>query len=192
MKEKGKWNIGNIWKDNKMPIEVRKKISEKAKERYKTRDAWNKNKNRKWTKEERRYISEGKKEAYKEHPELLKKMSRITSDRWKNPEYRELVDRKCTEFWQNHPNLKKEYSIKFKKYYRTHPEALKELLSYGEKSTKHYLKTKQNFKVKSKGEKEIADFLHKNKILSLYESIPPHSKKPSAYLTFTFQHSTFS
>src|SRR3989344_1081883 len=136
MKEKGKWNIGNIWKDNKMPIEVRKKISEKAKERYKTRDGW------------------------------------------KNPEYRELVDRKCTEFWQNHPNLKKEYSIKFKKYYRTHPEALKELLSYGEKSTKHYLKTKQNFKVKSKGEKEIADFLHKNKILSLYESIPPHSKKP--------------
>ncbi len=193
MKKRGesrkKWNIGDIWK-NGMPPAIRKKISERAKERYKTKSIWNKN--RKWTKEERKRISEGKRRAYREHPEVLKKMSKSMKEKWKNPEFRRLVDRKCTEFWRNHPSLKKEYSIKFKKYYKTHPEALKDLLSYGGKSTKHYLKTKQNFKVKSKGEKAIANFLHKNKIICLYESIPLLFKEliciPDFYLP---QYNTF-
>lgn len=182
-----KWSIANLWKGKSMPPAIRKKISERAKERYKKREIWNKN--RKWTKEERKNISEGKKAAFKKNPELLKKMSRITKERWKNPEFlrkmskiskerwknpelRKLVDRKCTEFWKSHPNLKKQYSIKFKQYYRTHPEALKALLNYGKKPTEPHLKTKQGFKVRSKGEQEIANFLCKNKILCLYESIP--------------------
>lgn len=166
---KKRWNIGSMWKKG-MPAEIRKKISERAKDRYKTRTIWNKRK--KWSREVRKKISEGKKAAFKKNPLLLKKMSKITKERWKNPEFRKLVDRKCTEFWRNHPYLKKAYSIKFKQYYKTHPEALKELLSYGEKSTKHYLKTRQHFKVKSKGEKQIADFLYENRIPSLYEAIP--------------------
>ena len=158
-----------MWKKG-MPAEIRKKISEKAKKRYETREIWNKCK--KWSKEVRKRISEGKKKAFQKNPELLKKMSRISKERWKNPAFRKLIDRKCTEFWRNHPYLKKKYSRKFRGYYKTHPEALKALLSYGQKSTKHYLKTKQNFKVKSRGERRIANFLHDNRILCLYESIP--------------------
>jgi len=169
MTDKKKWNIGSMWKKG-MPPSIKKKISERAKERYKTREIWNKG--RKWSKETRKNISEGKKRAFRQHPELLKKMSRITKERWKNPKFRRLVDRKCTEFWRNHPNLKKEYSIKFRNYFRTHPKALKELLNYGKKSTAHYLKTKQGFSVKSKGEKAIADFLYKNSISYSYEAKP--------------------
>lgn len=167
---KKKWSIANLWKGKKMPASIRKKISERAKERYKTRAIWNKN--RKWTKVERMHISEGKKRAFQKKPEILRKMSESMKERWKNPKFRHLVDKKCTEFWQNHPNLKKQYSIKFKRYYRAHPDALKALLSYGKKSAEHYLKTKQKFKVKSRGEKTIADFLWLKKVLCLYESLP--------------------
>lgn len=70
-KARKKWDIGKMWK-NGMPLSIRKKISERARERYKTRAIWNKN--RKWTKGERRHISEGKKRAFRQKPELLKKI----------------------------------------------------------------------------------------------------------------------
>lgn len=164
-KAKGKWNIGNIWK-NGMPPAIKKKISERAKERYKTRTIWNKN--RKWSKAVRLKISK----ARKRNPNLVRQMTLISRARFNNPNFHKLLDRKCTEFWRNHPNLKKEYSIKFRQYYKTHPEALKDLLSYGEKSKSHYLKTKQGFRVKSRGERQIANFLWLAKIICLYESIP--------------------
>jgi hypothetical protein len=61
-------------------------------------------------------------------------------------------------------------SIKAKNLFIKHPEKFRKFLKYGNNPASPRFRTKQGFKVRSRGEQEIANFLFKNKINSQYES----------------------
>jgi len=149
---------------------TKKEHSRKLKLYYKTHKIWNEGKS--LSKATKKKISLAKKKSFSQHPELRKKIGRISKERWENKSYKKRVSRKVKEFWRNHPNLKKEYSIKFTIYYKTHPEALKDLLRYSKKPITPSLKTISGIKVRSKGELLIANTLTKRKIPFSYEKIP--------------------
>ena len=75
-----------------------------------------------------------------------------------------------TRWWHEHPNIRKERSIKAKKFFMEHPDKFKNFMKHGSNSNKLHLKTKQGFLVRSKGEKKIANFIFENKIKSSYEN----------------------
>ena len=87
----------------------------------------------------------------------------------KNPEVIQKIDRAVTKWWKEHPNIRKERSEAIKNLFITNPERFKKFMRYGNNSFIPKFKTKQNFLVRSHGEKQIADFLFDNKINALYE-----------------------
>jgi hypothetical protein len=90
---------------------------------------------------------------YKEHPLLVSQ-----------------IDRTMTKWWREHPNIKKEMSIRAKNLFISNPDKFKKFLRYGKNPASPRFHTKQGFKVRSNGEKVIANFLFKNKIKSQYEA----------------------
>jgi len=108
---------------------------------------------------------------YNSNPANRKKMSELKKKQYQqNPGLIEKIDRTMTEWWHEHPNIKKERSIAIKNLFIKYPERFKKFLKYGKNPITLYLKTKQGFVVKSKGEQQIANFLFENKIKSLYEA----------------------
>ncbi len=114
-----------------------------------------KKRGRKQTEITRKRISSSLKKYFQKHPEFIKQMDRIT-----------------TKWWKEHPNIRKERSIKIKKLFIKHPEKFRKFLRYGGNPSLPRFKTKQKFLVRSRGEQKIANFLHDNKIKSLYEAKP--------------------
>ena len=106
--------------------------------------------------------------AYR-NPEYRRKLSRIKKEFYKNPEERRKIDRIITEYYKDHPNMKKEQAQKAINYFKNNPKAFQKFLNAGKNPLRKHLKTKQGEKVRSKGEKAIADYLYKNKIPYKYE-----------------------
>ncbi len=100
-------------------------------------------------------LSDSKKKYYKTHPNAIKEM-----------------DRAMTSWWHSHPNIKKQRSKQIKSLFLRNPEKFKKFLSYGSNPSLPRFRTKQGFKVRSRGEQTIANFLHDNKIKSSYETHP--------------------
>ena len=108
---------------------------------------------------------------YYSNPKAREKVSRRVKKYWHtHPKFAKEIDRKITEWWKEHPNIKEERSTTLKNLFMKNPNKLKNFLKYGKNPNKLRFKTKQKFLVRSKGEKQIADFLYKNKISSSYES----------------------
>lgn len=108
--------------------------------------------------------------AYKSR-KLRKKISEAMKREWKNPAYAKLIDKKVTEWWENHPNIRKKRSDEIKRFFQNNQDKFESKFLNGKvNSSKLKYKTRQGFKVRSKCEKQIADFLHKNKIQCKYEA----------------------
>lgn len=165
-KEKIRKAVSRFWKNNP---ERRKLAAEKRNRVIRT-------------KKFRKMMSLLKKKQFLKNPEIAQKISKGKKQAFrKNPELRKKIDKIMTAWWKSHPQAKKSLSKKMKLFYLTHPLALKEFLKHGKNPLKPHLKTKQGFIVRSKGEKEIANFLHEHKIPSLYEAISLFiTKKPYA------------
>lgn len=105
-----------------------------------------------------------------ENPEYGKKLSRIKKEFFKNINKRKLIDRVISKWWREHPGIKKIYSEKAKEYFRKNPKAFEKFLKAGKNPLKKHIRTRQGEKVRSQGEKQIADWLYKNNISYEYES----------------------
>lgn len=137
----------------------RKKISKTIKKYIKTHPEFMKKTLQTWKKYAKTHPKENKKRIAK-----IKKV-------WKNPEYAKLIDRKVTAWWKEHPNIKEERSRELREFFISNPEEFKKKFMNGKNNPfKPHIKTKQRFKVRSNGEKEIADFLKEHKIVCSYES----------------------
>lgn len=110
-------------------------------------------------------------QAYK-NPELRKRISRIINAKYKaNPEIAKEIDKKVTAWWREHPNIRKERSKELREFFISHPEEFKKKFMNGKNNPfMPHIKTKQGFKVRSLGEKKIADFLFEKGIECSYES----------------------
>jgi hypothetical protein len=107
------------------------------------------------------------------NPLERKRWSRIMKEYCKrNPQFVRKVDRSITKWWREHRNVKKEMSIRAKNLFISNPEKFKKFIKYGNNPASPRFKTRQGFKVRSRGEQEIANFLFKNKIQSQYETKP--------------------
>ncbi len=108
----------------------------------------------------------------KEHPKANKKrIAKIKAFWKKNPEYAKLVDSRVTVWWKEHPNIKEERSRELREFFINNPEEFKKKFMNGKNNPfKPHIKTKQRFKVRSNGEKKIADFLKEHKIVCSYET----------------------
>ena len=147
---------------------IKKAQYESLKERKKTGRALSK-----WWKEHpeiRTEYSRRKKEYFIQHPEERKNISKIMKIIMASPSARKNIDRKLTELWKNHPYLKEQKSKEVTNYYLKNPLAVKDLMNYSKKSTKHHIRTKSGYLVMSKGEKIISDFLFDHHIEAEYES----------------------
>lgn len=109
--------------------------------------------------------------AYK-NPALKKKISiAVRKTYQKNPEIARLIDRKVTEWWREHPNIRRERSIEMKRFFLENPEEFKKkLMNTKSNPFRQHIKTRQGFRVRSLGEKKIADFLFSKGIECSYES----------------------
>lgn len=128
---------------------------------------------RRYMKEHPEYIGkirEARLEYFRKNPLARKRISIAAKRIMSNPAARKRLDRKLTEFWRNHPMLRKKKQIETKKYFLTHSLALKKLLEYSKKPLRPHLRTKQGFIVRSAGEKMIADWLFSHDIKAGYES----------------------
>ncbi|MFH1308107.1 MAG: hypothetical protein ABIH72_04600 [archaeon] len=110
-------------------------------------------------------ISKGLKRAYKEG-----RLISPTKGKHLSPSHKAKLDKIMTQWWRDHPNVRKQKSQEMKKYYAEHPEAWKKFLSGGRNFNELKQKTKFKFKVRSKGEQQIANFLYDRKIKASYES----------------------
>jgi len=125
---------------------------------------------KKCTKEQKEKISKSKKK-YFSNPLARKKHSIAMRKRYvEHPLLAKQIDRTMTKWWREHPNVKKEMSIRAKTLFIKHPEKFKKFIKYGNNPASLRFKTKQGFKVRSRGEQKIANFLFDNKINSQYES----------------------
>jgi len=112
------------------------------------------------------------KKYYKDHPEARKRISQVKKAQFiKNPKLAREIDKRVTEWWKDNPQARKRHSKRIRQFFINNPEAFREFMKHGKNPLKPHLKTSQGFIVRSKGEKQIANFLEKNKIPSLYESI---------------------
>ncbi len=110
---------------------------------------------------------------YYSNPEARKRASKIRKDFYKKyPEAVKEMDKIITDWWHNHPNIKKERGMKVKALFMKHPEKFKAFIKYKNNPSNPKFRTKQGFKVRSRGEQQIANFLHDNKIKSSYETKP--------------------
>ena len=125
---------------------------------------------RKHTKESKEKLSKSMKK-YFSNPIARKKQSKIMRKRYiEHPSLAQQIDRTMTKWWREHPNVKKEMSIRAKNLFIKNPEKFKKFIKYGNNPASPRFKTRQGFKVRSRGEQQVADFLFKNKISSQYES----------------------
>ena len=122
-------------------------------------------KGRKHTEEERKEVSKSVKK-YFSNPASRKKHSIAM----RNPEVVRKIDRARTKWWREHPNIKEETSIRVKNLFMKHPEKFKKFLKYGSNPNSLRFRTKQGFLVRSRGEQDIANFLHDNNLVAQYES----------------------
>lgn len=163
------WNKGkktgySYWKGKKLPKETKLKISKSKKAFYRKHP------------EVAKLIAEKRSLFFKTHPEAnelrKKRVSATLKKMYKeNPKLAKLIDKAVTEWWRNHPNIRKERSIAMKQFFLAHPYDFRKKFMNGKRNPfKAKIKTKQGFKVRSKGEKKIADFLFKHKINCKYES----------------------
>ncbi|MFH1307762.1 MAG: hypothetical protein ABIH72_02835 [archaeon] len=148
-----RYNIGLYWKGKKQPLEVRKKNSKSLKKAYKEG--------------RHKKVWEGK-HFSKEHKEKLRKSNIKT---WQDEKLRQKVDKIMTDWWKEHPHIKKARSEQLKKYYKENPKAFKEFMEGGKNSSQLTRKTKFSWKVRSIGEQKIANFLYERKIKAEYEKI---------------------
>ena len=130
--------------------------------------------------------NEAIRKAYKSR-KLRKKISEAMKKKWQDKDFARLIDKKVTEWWHNHPNVRKERSEKVKQFFLTHQEAFKSSFMNGKGNLfKPKYKTPQGFKVRSKCERQIAVFLHQNNIKCEYESkvlnLEGHICVPDFYL----------
>lgn len=148
------FNIGKFWKNKRQPESVRKKNSESLKLAYKTG--------------RHKKVWKGK-HFSQEHKRKLR-ISNIKT--WSNPELRErqaeIQGRILIDWWKQHSNISKSGFMKLRKYYRNNPIAWREFLKGGKNPYRLNIRSKLGV-VRSKGEKQIADYLYENKISSSYE-----------------------
>jgi hypothetical protein len=166
------WPKGKTY-SNKHSNKTKKRISDSLKEYYRknpSQSARNRN------------IVKAVTRWWEEHPEAKKSLSRTKKKRYRtNPEIKKKIDKAMTEWWKEHQNIKKQRSEQFKKFFLKNPDKFKKFLNAGKNPLKKHIKTEQGFKVRSKGEKQIANFLYNNSIPCLYESISlPITTKPFA------------
>ncbi len=102
-------------------------------------------------------ISASLKRYYKQNPVQLQRARKI--------------DKAVTDWWKEHPSARKRHSQRIKNFFIKNPGAFEEFLKHGKNPLRRHLKTPQGFLVRSNGEKQIAEFLYRNKIPCLYESI---------------------
>ncbi|MFH1248938.1 MAG: hypothetical protein V1660_02195 [archaeon] len=108
---------------------------------------------------------------YKNDKKLIKRISFKLKEKWKDPTYANLVDSRVTAWWREHPNMKKERAEEAREYFLAHPEDFREkFLNAKSNPFKCHIMTRQGFKVRSKGEKKIADYLFEKGIECEYES----------------------
>jgi hypothetical protein len=151
---KKSFDIGKYWLGRKQPASVRlkrsiavKKLIQEGKFRI-----WNKGK----------HLSA-------EHKRKLR-LSNLKA--YENMALRGRIDRQITRWWREHPNIRRINSEKMKKELARHPDALRKFMENRKNPFAARIKTKNGLKVRSKGEKEIADFLFENKIKVFYEAKP--------------------
>ncbi len=129
-------------------------------------------KGRKLTKRQKEKLSKSMKKYYS-NPLSRKKHSEVMRKRYiEHPQLAKQIDRTMTKWWREHRNVKKEMSIRAKNLFMKNPEKFKKFIKYGNNPASPRFRTKQGFKVRSRGEQEIANFLFKNKISCQYESNP--------------------
>ena len=139
------------------------------------------------------------KRYWKEHPEKLRQNLNKTVYLWnKNPVLRAKINKKISvagklrfqnvderirmskavkEYCQNHPELKPVWRKRFLNYFLKDFEARKNLLKNQKNPFDRDIRTSSGYLVRSKGEKQIADFLYENKINFEYEKQPLLIKK---------------
>jgi hypothetical protein len=127
-------------------------------------------KGKKCTKEQKEKISKSKKKFFS-NPLARRRWSRLMRKRYKeHPQLAKQIDRVMTKWWCEHPNIKEKMSIRAKNLFINNPDKFKKFLKYGKNPALPRFKTKQGFLVRSRGEQQIANFLHTNKIQSQYEA----------------------
>ena len=166
---KKKYNIGNFWKGKKQPLSVVKKKSAAIKKLYASGKwkPWNTGK--KWTLKVRKKIKASSIKTWSDK-KLRKRHSLLKKKQYKLYDLEKKIDRTLTNWWKEHPNIKKEYSERMKKYYAKNPALFEKFMSGGRNFSKLLHRTKFGYKVRSKSEKKVADYLFDNKINALYES----------------------
>jgi hypothetical protein len=118
--------------------------------------------------------------------EYREKQSKISRERYSNPKeiekarklwtmqkkekLRKKIDIAVTKWWKEHPHVRKKYSDRLKNYFIKNPKDFADKFYNGKNNPFcPHIKTKLGL-VRSKGEKQIADFLVKNKIKAEYEA----------------------
>ncbi|PIU76154.1 hypothetical protein COS75_00495 [Candidatus Pacearchaeota archaeon CG06_land_8_20_14_3_00_35_12] len=151
-KKKKRFDIGKFWKGRKQPAKTRMKRSRAIKKMLKAGKfkIWNKGK----------HLSA-------RHKEKLR-ISNLKT--YESMILRQKIDRIMTAWWREHPNIRKEVSEKAKRMFISHPERFKKFMKNGKNPFSAKIRTKNGFFVRSKGEKEIANFLFENEIKAEYES----------------------
>jgi hypothetical protein len=107
--------------------------------------------------------------AYK-NPEYKAKLKRIMKITYQNPELRKRIDLAVTKWYKEHPNIAKRNSRRLKQYFLKHHDEFLKNFENGKNNPFTPKISSKLGKVRSKGEKQIADFLYKNNILARYES----------------------
>lgn len=108
--------------------------------------------------------------AYK-NPKYKAKLKRIKKLAYQNPKLRKKIDISVTKWYKEHPNVAKRNIRRLKQYFLKHRKEFQNKFENGKNNPfKPRIKTELNVKVRSKGEKEIANFLKENNIKAEYES----------------------
>jgi len=101
---------------------------------------------------------------------LRKKQAIIEKKAYENYSLRKKIDKIVTNWWKEHPNIKKAYSSRMKKYYIANPLLFKQFLQGGKNANRLKYKTKAGYMVRSHGEEKIADYLFSIHVNALYEA----------------------
>ncbi|MEM3405560.1 MAG: hypothetical protein QW117_01135 [Candidatus Pacearchaeota archaeon] len=198
MKKSKKYNIGLFWKGKKQPLSVRLKNSLSLKKAYlegRHKKVWS---GKHFSKEHKEKLKRSNIKTWK-NKELINKHKKIMKKRWKNKKERKKhskimkkvyenqelrakialklikikrnleeikkAKQKAKEIWKQKPYLKERCKKALELYLLNYN--LKKLL--GKKENIERLKTLSGYVVKSKYEKNLANFLYLNKINAKYE-----------------------
>jgi len=98
-----------------------------------------------------------------------KKLSLIKIKQYEDIKLRKKIDKTITKWWREHPDARKKKSLEVKQFFISNPKAFAEFVRHGKNPLKRHLRTKSGYFVRSRGEKQIADFLFSLKIPFFYE-----------------------